>query len=68
MFFQPLGNWRRVSVREHKTAVDWAEEMAKLLDEDFPKVEKVVLVCDNLNTHTSPLFMRRFHQSRLVNM
>ncbi len=51
MFGQPLGNWRRVAVRERKTALDWAQEIAKLLDEDFPEAEKVVLVCDNLNTH-----------------
>ena len=51
MFCQPLGNWRRVSVRERKTALDWAEEIAILLDEDFPDTEQVVLICDNLNTH-----------------
>jgi len=51
MFFQPLGNWRRVSVRQHKTAADWAHEIARLLDCDFPHAERVVLVCDNLNTH-----------------
>ena len=51
MFFQPLGNWRRVSVREHRTQKDWAEEIAQLLDVDFPEAEKVVLVMDNLNTH-----------------
>jgi hypothetical protein len=47
MFFQPLGNWRRGSVREHRTQKDWAEEMAHLLDVDFPDAEKVVLVMDN---------------------
>jgi hypothetical protein len=51
MFCQPLGNWRRVGVRERKTALDWAQEIATLLDEDFPEAHKVVLVCDNLNTH-----------------
>jgi hypothetical protein len=51
MFFEPLGNWRRVSVRERRTQLDWAEEIAYLLDVDFPDAEKVVLVMDNLNTH-----------------
>jgi hypothetical protein len=60
MFCQPLGNWRRVGVREHKTARDWAEEMARLLDEDFPKVEKMVLICDNLNAHTAASFYGTF--------
>lgn len=51
MFFEPLGNWRRVSVRDRKTKLDWAEEIAHLLDVDFPDAEVVVLVMDNLNTH-----------------
>jgi hypothetical protein len=51
IFFEPLGNWRRVSVRERRTQLDWAEEVARLLDEDYPDVEVVVLVMDNLNTH-----------------
>jgi len=51
MFFEPLGNWRRVSVRERKTQRDWAEEIAHLLDVDFPDADVVVLVMDNLNTH-----------------
>ena len=51
MFIEPLGNWRRVSVRERKTGVDWAIEIKELLDVDYPTVEKIILVCDNLNTH-----------------
>ena len=37
--------------REHRTRVDWAREIKRLLDEDFPRARKVRLVCDNLNTH-----------------
>ena len=51
MFFEPLGNWRRVSVRDRRTQLDWAEEVAHLLDVDFPDVEVVVLAMDNLNIH-----------------
>lgn len=51
MFTEPLGNWRKVNVRERKTSVDWAHEIKELLDIDYPKAEKVILVCDNLNTH-----------------
>src|SRR4029079_18315915 len=29
----------------------WAQEIKRLLDEDFPQARKVHLVCDNLNTH-----------------
>jgi hypothetical protein len=60
MFFQPLANWRRVSVREHRTRKDWAEEIAQLLDDDFPEAEKVVLVMDNLNTHTIGSLYEKF--------
>ena len=41
-----------MSVRPTKTRQDWAEEVRSLLDEDYPDAELVVLVCDNLNTHT----------------
>ena len=51
MFTEPLGCWRKVDVRERKTSVDWAHEIKALLNEDYPEAEKVVLVCDNLNTH-----------------
>lgn len=60
MFFQPLGNWRRVSVRERRTRLDWAEEIAHLLDVDFPDAEVVVLVMDNLNTHKIGSLYERF--------
>ena len=52
MFTEPLGGWRKVSVREKKTRQDWAHEIKELLDVDYPKAKYVVLVCDNLNTHT----------------
>ena len=52
MFTESLAGWRKVNVRERKTSIDWAYEIKELLDEDYPEVEKVILVCDNLNTHT----------------
>jgi hypothetical protein len=51
MFTEPLGSWRKVNVRQQKTSVDWANEIKELLDQDYPQVQKVVLICDNLNTH-----------------
>jgi hypothetical protein len=51
MFTEPLGRWRKVTVRERKTSVDWAHEIQTLLNEDYPDTEKVILICDNLNTH-----------------
>ena len=51
MFFDPNRGWRRVSNRDSRTRIDWAEEVRQLLDEDYPHARKVKLVCDNLNTH-----------------
>jgi len=52
LFTEPLGGWRKVNVRERKTRKDWAEEIKELLEADYPEADKVILVCDNLNTHT----------------
>lgn len=51
MFYNPVNGWRRVGCRESRTRRDWAEEMKRLLDDDYPQAETVTLVCDNLNTH-----------------
>ena len=51
MLFEPLGGWRRVAVTEGKTRLDWAWQVRRLLDDDYPHARKVHLVMDNLNTH-----------------
>ncbi len=51
MFTEPLAGWRKVNVRQRKTALDWAHEIKELLEGDYPEAERVILVCDNLNTH-----------------
>lgn len=51
MLFAPLRGWRRVEVTERRTRVDWAHLVRDLLDVDYPD-KRVVLVMDNLNTHT----------------
>lgn len=51
MFTEPLSGLRTVSVREHKTAMDWATEVHQLLDTRYPEAERIRLVCDNLHTH-----------------
>ncbi len=52
VFVEPLGGTRHVSVREHRTAIDWAEEIKYLVDVSYPDCPKIILVMDNLNTHT----------------
>lgn len=51
MFTEPLGRWRNVTAREHRKKLDWAEQIKALVYDDYPDAEKVVLVCDNINTH-----------------
>jgi hypothetical protein len=50
--FCPEAGWRRVDVTDRRTTADCAEQMRKLVDEDFPDAEAVRLVVDNLNTHS----------------
>jgi hypothetical protein len=51
MFFAPLLGWRPVASSERRTRLDWAAQVKRLVDEDFPRARKIRLVCDNLNTH-----------------
>lgn len=52
MLFAPLERWRHVEVTDQRTRLDWANVMRRLSDEWFPKAERIVLVMDNLNTHS----------------
>ncbi|MBT9161582.1 MAG: hypothetical protein DDT27_00112 [Dehalococcoidia bacterium] len=51
MFTEPLNGRRHVSIRERRTGIDWAYEIKDLLDVHYPEVQRIRLVCDNLNTH-----------------
>ena len=51
VWVEPLAGWRRVEALERRTRIDWAGQVKELLTVDYPDVEKVVLVMDNLNTH-----------------
>ena len=52
IFTEPLAGWRHTSVRERRTRIDWAHEIKELLDVHYPDAVKVILILDNLNTHT----------------
>ena len=52
MFCEPLQGRRWVDVTERRTKVDWAHQIKELVDERYPEAECIVLVMDNLNTHT----------------
>jgi hypothetical protein len=52
VWVEPLAGRRRVVARRQRTRVDWAREVEQLLTIDYPDAERVLLVMDNLNTHT----------------
>jgi hypothetical protein len=53
MFVEPLACWRDVRVTDTRTAVDWAEQVRRLVDDPrYAEAERITLICDNLNTHT----------------
>ncbi len=52
LFTEALQGWRQVSARDRRTAIDWAQEVKQLLDVRYVQAEKVLLVMDNLNTHS----------------
>jgi len=56
MFCEPLSGWRQVTVRERRTKIDWAREVEELLRTRYASADQVILVCDNLNTHTKGAF------------
>src|SRR5689334_2159473 len=56
---EPLSGNRFAQVRVQRTRADWAYFMKELLDVHYPHAEKVVLVLDNLNTHTPASFYAR---------
>lgn len=59
-FVEPLGGCHHVSVREHRTSVDWAEEIKYLVDVMYPDVDKIILVMDNLNTHKPSSLYKKY--------
>ena len=60
LFFEPLTGHRHVSVTDQRTAVDWAHQIRDLVDVHYPEAECVVLVMDNLNTHTPASLYKAF--------
>ena len=53
MMFAPLEGWRHVKVTDRHAAVDYAQVLKDLSDTHFPNAAKIVLVQDNLSTHTT---------------
>jgi len=58
--FQPLQGWRHVDVTARRTAQDFAHQMQRLVDEQFPDATVIRVVLDNLNTHTPAALYQTF--------
>ncbi len=66
LFTETLKEWRGTSVRPRRTRTDWAHEVRSVLEQRYSDATKVILVCDNLNTHKVASFYEAFppHEAR----
>jgi len=60
MIFEPLAGRRETIVTETRTAVDFANALKFTCEEMYPSAEKIVLVTDNLNTHSPASIYKAF--------
>jgi hypothetical protein len=52
LVFEPLAGQRRVKVTQRRTAVEGAQRLREVVETQYAPAETIVLVMDNLNTHT----------------
>ena len=64
LFTEPLGGWRYAEAQEHRTRIDWAMQIDWLLTEQYPSARKVVMVMDNLNTHSIASLYQAFRPEK----
>lgn len=60
MICEPMVGWRRVEVTQQRTAVDYAHLLKTLVDSDYAQAEKLIVVQDNLNTHSPASLYKAF--------
>ena len=68
MIFAPLQGFRHVEVTDKRTSIDFAYICRDLVEQHFPDAEKIILVCDNLNTHKPASLYKAFqpHEARRI--
>ena len=68
MIFAPLQGVRHVQVTDRRTSIDFAHICRDLIDVHFREAEKIILVCDNLNTHKPASLYKAFqpHEARRI--
>ena len=64
MVCEPMAGWRRVEVTQHRTAVDYAYLLKTLVDVDYPEADKIIVVQDNLNTHSPASLYKAFEPAQ----
>ncbi len=57
---EPLRGWRHVTVSQQRTRIDFAHCVRELIDRHYPAAERIVLVCDQLNTHDTAALSAAF--------
>ena len=69
MFVEPLGGWRDAPVTSTKTAVDWAQQVKRLVDQPrYAQAERITLICDNLNTHSLAALYKAFEPAEALRL
>jgi hypothetical protein len=63
ILFAPISGWRHIEVTERRTKQDWAHLVRELVDVHYPKADRIVLVMDNLNTHSPASLYETFEPS-----
>ena len=59
-FVEALAGRHHIRVHEHRTAVDWANEIKYLVDGMYPDAQKIILIMDNFNTHKPASLYKTF--------
>jgi len=60
VFCEPLAGWRYITALNTRTKGDFAMITKKIIDTFYPKVDKIILIADNLNTHNTSSFYEAF--------
>jgi DDE superfamily endonuclease len=60
VWVEPLTGRRKVRVTARQTGCEFAEQLRLLVEEDYPAAEQLVLVVDNLKTHSPACLYERF--------
>lgn len=60
MFTEPLGGWRHTVALKSRKKGDFALLMRQVAEDYYPQAERIILVADNLNTHTRAAFYEAF--------